>query len=334
MLKLFLASVFFVHVQKSGFIVKNSHEEHFFPQILLVSGNRRELERALAWLESFWQQVLGCKVKILPNFPPFLSRSQISPVLLRQQSQIILMLCCRLHWFLAPGTETSRRQVQWCCGARQDPGVGSPGRSAQHLVSIWHLPGCDCSWPPQQHAWPCNTQPNFPIVLTSSPLPHLLDSSPSPSTQWTQGKACCCDPGCTWALWERHSCRLWEPVGFCSQNDLFITCVYNVHCKEVWLWPTDVRHRCQVNMNGEGQACYSNGRNNNNKKNHNYQKNICDHKRISCSCSPISSLASLKREEIMRERKERKNHGERQGGVERKTKTVDTFNLSQYNTSF
>lgn len=64
-----------------------------------------------------------------------------------------------------------------------------------------------------------------------------------------------------WALWERHSCRLWEPVGFCSQNDLFITCVYNAHCKEVWLWPTDVRHRCQVNMNGEGQACYSNGSN-------------------------------------------------------------------------
>lgn len=54
------------------------------------------------------------------------------------------------------------------------------------------------------------------------------------------------------------------------------------------------------------------------KKNHDYQKNICDHERISCSYSPISPLASLKNEEHMREGKEerKKSLGEAGGGGE------------------
>lgn len=71
-----------------------------------------------------------------------------------------------------------------------------------------HLPGCDCSWPPQQHGWPCSMRPHLSVVLTSLPSPYLLASSPSASTHCTQAKACCSRQGCAWAQWESHSCRL------------------------------------------------------------------------------------------------------------------------------
>lgn len=71
---------------------------------------------------------------------------------------------------------------------------------------------------------------------------------------------------------------------------------------------------------------------------HNYQRNICDHKRIFCSYSPISPLASPATKDMReREKKAEKKCMEMEGGgmgEERETQRVDTFNLSQYNTSF
>lgn len=79
----------------------NSHEEHFFPYFAYFKEQKKR--------EPFWQQIFGFMVKISPNFPPFLSRLQISPILFRQQSLIILMFCCSLHRLLAPGTQISEK---------------------------------------------------------------------------------------------------------------------------------------------------------------------------------------------------------------------------------
>lgn len=67
-------------------------------------------------------------------------------------------------------------------------------------------------------------------------------------------------------------------------------------------------------MNGKGQACYSNG--NKQKKNHSYQKNICDHKRIFCSYLPVSPLASPTRKEKLREREEERKKIQEEAGRE------------------
>lgn len=72
------------------------------------------------------------------------------------------------------------------------------------------------------------------------------------------------------------------------------------------------------------------------RKIYNYQKNICDHKRIFCSYSLISPLASPIRKEKMRERKEerKKIYREkfREWGVKRQTKT-EWILLTYYSTT-
>lgn len=71
-------------------------------------------------------------------------------------------------------------------------------------------------------------------------------------------------------------------------------------------------------MNGKGQACYRNGN-----KNHNYQKNICDHRRIFCLYSPIFPLARPTRKEKLKERKEERKKIQGQAGRERENKKRD-----------
>lgn len=289
--------------RKSGFIVTNSHEEHFF-----FSSNfafsRQQKKRARDLTAGFGLQ--GQNSSKLSTFSlKVIDRTHIIQTIGTNNINVLLQITQAFssrNTNLREGRFSDTRRGSW---------GGSPGRSAKHSVSIWHLPGSDCSWPPQQHGWPCNMRPNLP----SSASPHHWDSSPSPSTHWTQGKAYCSEQGCTWAQWERHSCRLRHASWSLWASAAKMICLLHVCIMPtvrrfdygLRMWDTTVK---LIWMEKDKHAIAMEAKKK--KKNHNYQKNICDHKRVSCLYSPISPLASLKREENMREGKEerKKSWGE------------------------
>lgn len=126
-------------------------------------------------------------------------------------------------------------------------------------------------------------------------------------------KACCFQQGYIWAQGKSCSGKLWDRGWRLWASRARIIFLLHVHIMPtirrvdygLRMWDTAVR---LIGMEEDKHAVTIGG-----KKNHNYHKNLCDHKRKFCSCSPISPLESPTRKEKMRESKEERKNMIRRG---------------------